>query len=61
MTGSIPGVKGFENMGVCSASKAAVRSDARTWTSDLKGRNIRVNVISPGTIDTGIFVGIPKK
>jgi NAD(P)-dependent dehydrogenase (short-subunit alcohol dehydrogenase family) len=61
MTGSIAGVKGFENLGVYSASKAAVRSYARTWTADLKGRNIRVNVISPGTIDTGVFVGVPKE
>ena len=35
-----------------SATKAAVRSFARTWTTDLKGRNIRVNAVSPGTIDT---------
>jgi NAD(P)-dependent dehydrogenase (short-subunit alcohol dehydrogenase family) len=33
----------------------------RTWTVDLKDRHIRVNVISPGTIDTGIFVGVPKE
>ena len=37
-----------------SASKAAVRSFARTWTAELKGK-IRVNVISPGTIDTAMF------
>ena len=35
-----------------SATKAALRSFARTWTSDLKSRRIRVNVISPGVIDT---------
>ncbi|MGB8450660.1 MAG: SDR family oxidoreductase, partial [Nitrososphaeraceae archaeon] len=39
---------------VYSASKAAVRSFARTWTAELKGK-IRVNVISPGTIDTAMF------
>jgi NAD(P)-dependent dehydrogenase (short-subunit alcohol dehydrogenase family) len=38
-----------------------VRSFARTWTLDLKGRRIRVNVLSPGTIDTGAFVGVPKE
>jgi NAD(P)-dependent dehydrogenase (short-subunit alcohol dehydrogenase family) len=57
MTGSIAGVKGFEGMGVYNASKAAVRSLARTWTVELKARKIRVNVLSPGTILTGIFDG----
>src|SRR6267378_2424385 len=37
---------------VYGASKAAVRSFARTWTVDLKGKNIRVNVISPGVVPT---------
>jgi NAD(P)-dependent dehydrogenase (short-subunit alcohol dehydrogenase family) len=60
MNGSIAGVKGFPGFGVYSASKAAVRSFARTWTVDLKARNIRVNVLSPGTIDTGIFEGAAK-
>ena len=61
MTGSIASVKGFQGLSVYNASKAAVRSFARTWTLDLKARKIRVNVISPGTIDTGIFVGVPKE
>jgi NAD(P)-dependent dehydrogenase (short-subunit alcohol dehydrogenase family) len=61
MTGSIAGVKGFPGMGVYNASKAAVRSFARTWTNDLKDRKIRVNVLSPGSIDTGVFVGVPKE
>jgi NAD(P)-dependent dehydrogenase (short-subunit alcohol dehydrogenase family) len=61
MTGSIASVKGFEGFSVYSASKAAVRSFARTWTVDLKARKIRVNVLSPGTIDTGVFVGVPKE
>ncbi len=61
LNGSIAGVKGFANFGVYNASKAAVRSFARTWTVDLKDRNIRVNVLSPGTIDTGIFDGMPKE
>jgi NAD(P)-dependent dehydrogenase (short-subunit alcohol dehydrogenase family) len=59
MNGSIAGVKGFPAFGVYNASKAAVRSFARTWTVDLKARRIRVNVISPGTIDTGVFDGLP--
>jgi NAD(P)-dependent dehydrogenase (short-subunit alcohol dehydrogenase family) len=52
MTASIASVKGFPGFGVYSASKAAVRSFARTWLNELKGRNIRVNVLSPGPIDT---------
>jgi NAD(P)-dependent dehydrogenase (short-subunit alcohol dehydrogenase family) len=61
MTGSIASVKGFGGLGVYNATKAAIRSFARTWTVDLKDRKIRVNVISPGTIDTGVFVGVPKE
>jgi NAD(P)-dependent dehydrogenase (short-subunit alcohol dehydrogenase family) len=61
MTGSIAGIKGFPGMGVYSASKAAIRSLARTWTVELKERKIRVNVISPGTIDTGVFTGVPQE
>ena len=61
MNGSIASIKGFPGMSVYNASKAAVRSFARTWTNDLKDRNIRVNVLSPGTIDTGVFVGVPKE
>ena len=61
MTGSIASVKGFPGMSVYNASKAAVRSFARTWTVDLKARKIRVNVLSPGSIDTGAFVGVPKE
>jgi len=59
MNGSVASVKGFAAFGVYNASKAAVRSFARTWTVDLKARKIRVNVLSPGTIDTGIFDGLP--
>jgi NAD(P)-dependent dehydrogenase (short-subunit alcohol dehydrogenase family) len=52
MTGSVASVKGFPGFGVYAASKAALRSFARTWLNELKGRNIRVNVLSPGVIDT---------
>jgi NAD(P)-dependent dehydrogenase (short-subunit alcohol dehydrogenase family) len=55
MNGSIASIKGFPSFGVYSASKAAVRSFARTWLVDLKDRKIRVNVLSPGTIDTPIL------
>ena len=52
LNGSIASIKGFPAFGVYSASKAAVRSFARTWTTDLKERRIRVNAVSPGSIDT---------
>jgi NAD(P)-dependent dehydrogenase (short-subunit alcohol dehydrogenase family) len=61
MNGSIASVKGIPALGVYNASKAAVRSFARTWTVDLKARNIRVNVLSPGTIDTPILEGMPRE
>jgi NAD(P)-dependent dehydrogenase (short-subunit alcohol dehydrogenase family) len=55
LNASIGSSKGFEETSVYSATKAAVRSFARTWTADLKHRKIRVNAISPGPIDTPIF------
>jgi NAD(P)-dependent dehydrogenase (short-subunit alcohol dehydrogenase family) len=55
LTGSIADVKGFASISVYSATKAAIRSFARTWTNELKDRHIRVNTISPGHIDTPIF------
>jgi NAD(P)-dependent dehydrogenase (short-subunit alcohol dehydrogenase family) len=55
LNGSIASIKGFPEFGVYSASKAAVRSFARTWLLELKDRGIRVNVLSPGTIDTPIL------
>jgi NAD(P)-dependent dehydrogenase (short-subunit alcohol dehydrogenase family) len=61
MTDSIAIVKGFPSFGVYDASKPAVRSFARTWTVDLKGRNIRLNVLSPGSIDTAILEGMPRE
>ncbi|MDB5342235.1 MAG: polS [Schlesneria sp.] len=61
LNASIASMKGIPSFGVYSASKAAVRSFARTWTLELKDRNIRVNVISPGTIDTAILEGIPQE
>jgi NAD(P)-dependent dehydrogenase (short-subunit alcohol dehydrogenase family) len=47
--------KGLESISVYSASKAAVRSFARCWTTELRHRQIRVNVISPGYTETPIF------
>jgi len=55
LNGSIASIKGFPDFSVYSASKAAVRSFARTWLLELKDRGIRVNVLSPGTIDTAIL------
>jgi len=52
LTSSIAGSKGFEGSSVYSATKAAIRSFARSWTTDLKYRKIRVNAVSPGPIDT---------
>ncbi len=52
LNSSIVGSKGFANLSVYNATKAALRSFARSWTTDLQRRKIRVNVVSPGTIDT---------
>src|SRR5204863_6837932 len=51
LNASIVGSKGLPANSVYSATKAAVRSFARTWTTDLKNRRIRVNAVSPGAID----------
>src|ERR1700692_259715 len=52
LNASIVGSKGLPSNSVYSATKAAVRSFARTWTTDLKERRIRVNAVSPGATDT---------
>jgi len=52
LNASIVASKGFSSNSVYSASKAAVRSFARTWTTDLRDRRIRVNAVSPGSTDT---------
>jgi NAD(P)-dependent dehydrogenase (short-subunit alcohol dehydrogenase family) len=57
LNASIATTKGFPGISVYSATKAAVRSFARTWTNELRERRIRVNAISPGHIDTPIFDG----
>lgn len=54
MTGSVASVKGWPAFSVYSASKAALRSFARTWLNELKDRKIRVNVLSPGQVATPI-------
>ena len=52
---SVVASKGTENMGIYAATKAAVRSFARTAAAELKERNIRVNAVAPGPIATPIF------
>ena len=58
LNASIVSIKGMAAFSVYSATKAAVRSFARSWTTDLKDRKIRVNVISPGPIKTPILDGL---
>ena len=55
LNSSVASTKGLEAFGVYSATKAAVRSLAHTWTTELRGRKIRVNIISPGYTETPIF------
>jgi NAD(P)-dependent dehydrogenase (short-subunit alcohol dehydrogenase family) len=52
LNASIVASKGLSSNSVYSATKAAIRSFARTWTTDLKDRRIRVNAVSPGSTDT---------
>src|SRR3984893_3656315 len=52
LNASIVASKGWADWSVYSASKAAVHNFARTWSSDLRGRGIRVNAVSPGVIPT---------
>jgi NAD(P)-dependent dehydrogenase (short-subunit alcohol dehydrogenase family) len=61
MNGSIASVKGMPGMSVYGASKAALRSFARTWLVELKDRKIRVNVMSPGPIDTAAMENVPPE
>jgi NAD(P)-dependent dehydrogenase (short-subunit alcohol dehydrogenase family) len=60
LNASIVSSKGLPALSVYSATKAALRSFARTWTVDLKNRKIRVNAISPGPIDTPGMEGLAK-
>lgn len=57
MTGTIATIKGMPNLSAYGASKAGLRVFAKAWTNELKERGIRVNVISPGPIDTAVFAG----
>jgi NAD(P)-dependent dehydrogenase (short-subunit alcohol dehydrogenase family) len=63
LNASITSIKGNPAFSVYSASKAAVRSFARTWTLDLKDRGIRVNAVSPGVVPTPAYdlLGLNKE
>lgn len=59
---SIRADDGREAFGLYAASKAAIRSLARTWANELKGRGIRVNTVAPGAIDTpGVDIAIGEE
>ena len=55
LNGSMVSAKGMPGFSVYAATKAALRSFARTWAVELKGKNIRVNVVSPGTVVTPAY------
>jgi len=55
LNASVASSKGMEAFSVYCATKAAVRSFARTWTLELKSRRIRVNAVSPGPIETPVY------
>jgi NAD(P)-dependent dehydrogenase (short-subunit alcohol dehydrogenase family) len=58
LTGSTAAESGSEAFGVYAATKAAIRSFARTWANELKGRGIRVNTVAPGPISTPGLAGL---
>jgi NAD(P)-dependent dehydrogenase (short-subunit alcohol dehydrogenase family) len=60
LNASIASIKGVPAMSVYSVTKAAVRSFARCWTTDLRRRKIRVNTISPGPIETPLSTKVGK-
>ncbi|GJL35327.1 3-oxoacyl-[acyl-carrier-protein] reductase FabG [Phytobacter ursingii] len=61
LIGSIADVIGSAGYGVYSASKAALRSFARTWTRELAPRGIRVNVVAPGPVDTEMMAAASEE
>ena len=61
LIGSVAGSAGVANFGTYAASKAALRSYARSWTAELAPRGIRVNVVSPGPTDTAMFEAVPEE
>jgi len=61
LVGSIAGAAGFPSYGTYGATKAALRSYARTWTAELAPRGIRVNVVAPGPTDTEMMARVPDE
>ncbi|MFL1874192.1 SDR family NAD(P)-dependent oxidoreductase [Hansschlegelia beijingensis] len=61
VTGSTTSIMGTEAFSVYSGTKAAIRNFVRSWILDLKGCNIRVNVLSPGPIDTPALRGVAEQ
>jgi NAD(P)-dependent dehydrogenase (short-subunit alcohol dehydrogenase family) len=59
LMGSIADVAGIPHYGTYAATKAAVRSYARTWAAELAPRGIRVNVVAPGPTDTDMMAAVP--
>jgi len=60
LVGSVAGVIGVSGYGTYAATKAALRSYARTWTLELAPRGIRVNVVAPGPTDTAMMAVVPE-
>ena len=62
LTGSLAATRAFDGHAVYAGSKAAIRAFARHWALEFKARKIRVNVLSPGPVDTSILekMGIPE-
>jgi NAD(P)-dependent dehydrogenase (short-subunit alcohol dehydrogenase family) len=61
LMGSIADVAGVHSYGTYAATKAALRSYARTWTAELAPRGIRVNVVAPGPTDTEMMAKVPEE
>ena len=61
LTSSIATTKVMENHAVYAGTKAAIEAFARSWAIELKQRRIRVNVLSPGSIDTAAFDGVAQE
>ena len=60
LMGSIADAMGISPYGTYAATKAALRSYARTWTAELAPRGIRVNVVAPGPTDTAMMASVPE-
>lgn len=61
LVGSIAGSSGVPMFGTYAATKAALRSFARTWTAEMAPRGIRVNVVSPGPTETAMMAALPEE